>query len=107
MSTPARLWPAGLAEDVPEDGTRLVRIGEPARPVLLCRSGGHIHAISPWCSHAEQELACGLVREGWIACPAHGARFDLASGEPRNPPARVPLATYPVQVEEGTVFVAL
>ncbi|MCJ1961678.1 Rieske (2Fe-2S) protein [Novosphingobium mangrovi (ex Hu et al. 2023)] len=107
MTSPGHFWPAGEVGEVPEDGTRLVRIGDPARPVLLCRSGGQIHAISPWCSHAEQELACGLVREGWIACPAHGARFDLASGEPLNPPASAPLATYPVQVEEGTVFVAL
>lgn len=107
MTSSVHFWPAGEVGDVSEDGTRLVRIGEPARAVLLCRSGGQIHAISPWCSHAEQELACGIVREGWIACPAHGARFDLASGEPLNPPACVPLATYPVEVKEGRVFVAL
>lgn len=99
--------PACAEEDVPDGGTLLVRLGDPARPVLLCRSGDAVHAIEPWCSHAFQELACGMVRDGWIACPAHGARFDLASGEPLNPPATKPVATFPLRVRDGTVEVAV
>lgn len=75
--------------------------------VLLVRSGDAVRAIADRCSHADQELAGGIVRNGWIACPAHGARFDLATGEPLNPPATQCIATYPVRVVDGTVEVSL
>lgn len=75
--------------------------------LLLIRSGGGLFAIQDRCSHADQELACGIIRNGWIACPAHGARFDLASGEPLNPPASQAVATYPVRIHEGSVEVCL
>lgn len=107
MSEERHFLVACAADEVREGGTKLVRLGDAATPVLLCRSGGAVHAIDPWCSHAFQELSCGTVRDGWIACPAHGARFDLASGEPINPPATSPIAAWPVRVRSGLIEVAL
>jgi nitrite reductase/ring-hydroxylating ferredoxin subunit len=75
--------------------------------VLLCRSGDDCFAIENLCTHAEQPLDCGRIRNGWIACPAHGARFDLATGEPWGPPATVALRTYPVRITDGMVEVAV
>lgn len=77
------------------------------RSLLLVRSGDTIHAIADRCTHADQELACGMIRNGWIACPAHGARFALASGEPMNPPASQPIATYEVRIQDGQVEVCM
>lgn len=75
--------------------------------VLLVRDAGSIHAVSATCSHADADLDCGIVRNGWITCPAHGARFDLATGVPLNPPATHPIHVYPVRVRAGTVEVLL
>lgn len=77
------------------------------RSLLLVRSGDAIHAIAARCTHADQELSCGIVRNGWIACPAHGARFDLATGEPLNPPATEAINTFPVRVKNGWLEVLL
>ena len=33
------------------------------------------------------------------------SRFDLADGEPLDPPAELPLAVYPVVVEDGRVLI--
>ncbi|WP_022673813.1 Rieske (2Fe-2S) protein [Novosphingopyxis baekryungensis] len=77
------------------------------RTILLCLQAGKVFAISARCSHADQELTCGAVRNGWISCPAHGARFDLATGEPLNPPATTPIMTYPVRISGGMVEVAV
>jgi 3-phenylpropionate/trans-cinnamate dioxygenase ferredoxin component len=74
--------------------------------ILLCRDEGEVYAIENRCSHLEEPLACGKVKWGWIACPAHGARFDLATGEPMNPPATMPIKTFPVRVTDGMIEVA-
>lgn len=87
--------PAAQLSDLDDGKILPVRIA--GRSILLTRSQDRVHAIADRCSHADQELACGIVRNGWILCPAHGARFDLASGEPLNPPADRPIATYPVR----------
>jgi nitrite reductase/ring-hydroxylating ferredoxin subunit len=45
------------------------------------------------------------MRLGWIACPAHGARFDLATGEALGPPANAPIRTFAVRVSDGMIEV--
>lgn len=75
--------------------------------ILLCLQGGQVFAVSARCSHADQDLSCGAVRNGWIACPAHGARFDLETGEPLNPPASAPITTYPARIAGNMVEVAI
>jgi len=66
-----------------------------------------IHALDNMCSHAQEPLACGRMRLGWIACPAHGARFDLETGEALTGPASDPIATYAVRVVDGMIEVAI
>lgn len=75
------------------------------QPILICNSDGKIYAVANECSHAFQALEGGRVRAGWIACPAHGTRFDLATGEPLNPPATDNIATFPVEIDDGRIFV--
>jgi len=75
--------------------------------VLLVQSAGSFHAIADRCSHADQELACGMVRNGWIACPAHGTRFLLETGEPLNPPANEAIEVYPLRIVDGLVEICL
>lgn len=74
---------------------------------LLVRSEGAVFAVGDRCSHADQDLAGGSVRNGRIVCPAHGARFDLATGEPLNPPATECIATYAVRIRDKVIEVHL
>lgn len=91
--------------DLADGQTRLIDASGTA--VLLCADEGKIYAVENRCSHLDEPLACGKVKWGWITCPAHGARFDLATGEPMNPPATVPIRTFPVQVVNGMIEVAV
>lgn len=75
--------------------------------ILLCRTGGRLFAVSNVCSHADERLECGRMGNGWIACPVHGARFDLASGKAKNPPAKRPIATYAVRESDGWIEVSV
>ena len=91
--------------DVPPDRSRVVEAG--GRSILLVHSGDRIFAVENVCSHAEQPLECGRVRAGWVACPFHGSRFDLETGEALNPPATKPIATFAVRVVGDSIEVAV
>ena len=41
-----------------------------------------------------------------VRCPIHGARFDLESGKPLNPPAIFPLKIYDVRIEGDDILVS-
>jgi 3-phenylpropionate/trans-cinnamate dioxygenase ferredoxin subunit len=88
-------------EEIAPGGVKIVAAG--GRSILLCHSQGRFFAVENLCSHAHEPLECGRVKAGWISCPAHGARFDLETGEPLNPPAAEPIATFAVRVS-GTVI---
>ncbi|WP_297495290.1 non-heme iron oxygenase ferredoxin subunit [Acidocella sp.] len=90
--------------DLPH-GTRQV-IDIAGKKVLICNLNGKIFAISNICSHAEETLDCGRISNGWIACPIHGARFDLATGKAKNPPAKQPIPVYQVRVEDDWIEIA-
>jgi 3-phenylpropionate/trans-cinnamate dioxygenase ferredoxin subunit len=73
--------------------------------VLLCNVNQRIHAISNVCSHNAQPLEGGKVTGSAIACPVHGARFDLATGAALNLPARKPVPVYQVRVVDEWIEV--
>jgi 3-phenylpropionate/trans-cinnamate dioxygenase ferredoxin subunit len=74
--------------------------------VLVCHTNDRLYAVSNICSHAHEKLECGRMSRGWIGCPVHGARFDLATGRAMNPPAKEPIAIFPVRVLEDWIEVA-
>ena len=89
--------------DLPAGAQHAIEIS--GKSILLCKLNGQIYAISNICSHANEKLECGRMANGWIACPVHGARFELATGKVKNPPATRPIATYNVRVEGGWIEV--
>jgi 3-phenylpropionate/trans-cinnamate dioxygenase ferredoxin subunit len=89
--------------DLPAGGRQVVEIA--GKAVLLLNTGGKIHAVSNICSHANEKLECGRASASWIACPVHGARFDLATGAAKNPPATRPIAVYAVRVVDEWIEV--
>jgi len=84
------------AAELPAGAKKAVDLA--GKSVLICHSNERVYAVSNICSHAQERLECGRMSRGWIACPMHGARFDLATGRALNPPAKLPIATYEVRV---------
>lgn len=91
--------------DIASGASKLVDVAGTA--ILLCHDEGQIFAIENRCSHLEEPLACGKIKWGWIACPAHGARFDLETGEAMNLPATAPIRTYQARIVNGMIEVAI
>jgi len=92
-------------DEVPAGSKKLVDVG--GVPVLLCHTADRVFAVRNECSHAHETLDCGRMKYGWISCPVHGARFDLETGEPLNPPATQPIQTFEVRIVGETIEVAV
>ncbi|MCW1428191.1 Rieske (2Fe-2S) protein [Novosphingobium sp. JCM 18896] len=75
--------------------------------LVLCNTKDTIFAVENLCSHAHEKLDCGKMKNGWLSCPVHGARFDLETGQPMNPPATMPIKTFEVRVTGDTIEVAI
>jgi 3-phenylpropionate/trans-cinnamate dioxygenase ferredoxin subunit len=93
----------GAAADV-APGTMLMAWVDGTEPVLVVNVRGAYHAVQGICSHEYFELDKGFLTDDSLTCALHLSRFDLASGEPLDPPADEPLAVYPVTVEEGRLI---
>jgi nitrite reductase/ring-hydroxylating ferredoxin subunit len=92
--------------DVPAGWILRVTVGQ--REIALANEGGTFYALDNACSHSAGPLGDNRLRNGCLVeCPWHNAVFDVRSGEVVRGPARKSQRTYPVKVEDGTVFVAI
>lgn len=96
---------AAKLDEVPLATKKLVTLN--GIEVLLCNSKDTLFAVRNLCSHAYEKLDCGRMKNGWISCPVHGARFDLESGAAMNPPAVMPIETYAVRVVGDVIEVEI
>jgi 3-phenylpropionate/trans-cinnamate dioxygenase ferredoxin component len=64
------------------------------------------YAVRDECSHASIPLSEGEIDGCTLECWLHGSRFDLRTGEPTGLPAIEPVATFPVEVRDGDIYVS-
>lgn len=85
------------------------RVEVDGRPVAVIRIDDDVYAIGDTCSHAEVSLSEGWVddEDCTIECVAHGATFDVETGEPITLPATRPVPVYEAAVVDGTVVVTV
>ncbi len=109
--------PALSESELPVGSLRSVEID--GNKVLLIRRDDGIYATAPRCPHMGLPLDKGeLTPEGELRCKFHHARFDPKDGRVCQwadfPPGiqlvnlirkPKPLETYPVKVEDGTIWV--
>jgi 3-phenylpropionate/trans-cinnamate dioxygenase ferredoxin subunit len=75
-------------------------------PIAVVReSNGEIHALGDRCSHGDISLSDGFVEDDTIECWAHGSKFGLTDGSPRNFPAFEPVPVYTVEIDGSDVYV--
>jgi metal-sulfur cluster biosynthetic enzyme/nitrite reductase/ring-hydroxylating ferredoxin subunit len=91
--------------EVPDPGRVLVEVeGE---VVALFHVEGRFYAIDDVCTHDGGPLVDGELVGFKIACPRHGAKFDIRTGAALSMPAVRPTRAHAVKVEHGGVWVAL
>jgi 3-phenylpropionate/trans-cinnamate dioxygenase ferredoxin subunit len=93
------------ADDI--DVEDVLEVEVEGRTLCVYRTTDGYFASDGICTHEHAHLADGLVIGNVIECPKHQGRFDVRDGAAKGPPASVPLCTYPVKVQDGTVHVDL
>jgi 3-phenylpropionate/trans-cinnamate dioxygenase ferredoxin subunit len=93
--------------EVPDPGSLLVEVDD--RLIVLIHAAGHWYALDDVCTHDGGPLSDGPLdaEHGTIACPRHGAKFDIRTGAALTMPATKPTVAHEVKVEGEQVFVRL
>ena len=94
------------ADDVPIGTMVMVQVD--ATDILIVHDqDDRWHATQGVCTHEYFELDKGFLTGDTLTCALHLSRFDLETGEALDPPAELPLALYPVEIENGQVVLTL
>jgi nitrite reductase/ring-hydroxylating ferredoxin subunit len=80
------------------------RVGE--EELALARIGDEVYALHGHCIHLQGPLCEGRLEGYVLSCPWHGWQYDVRTGENEFDRA-IKLETYPVQIEDGEVKVAI
>ena len=97
--------PVAKTSEIPDPGKILVEIDD--RLVVLVHCEGKFYAIDDVCTHDGGPLGEGTLEGCTIACPRHGAKFDVRTGAALTMPATKPTGTHEVKVEGDQVLVKL
>jgi 3-phenylpropionate/trans-cinnamate dioxygenase ferredoxin subunit len=88
-----------------DPGRELLELDD--RVVVLIHVGGQFFCIDDVCTHDGGPLSDGKLDDHTIACPRHGAKFDIRNGKALTMPATEDTAAHQVEVREGWVWVKL
>jgi 3-phenylpropionate/trans-cinnamate dioxygenase ferredoxin component len=91
-------------DDLPLGGRKLAFVD--GRSVVLFNIEGTVHAIDNSCPHNGASLASGKLEGRVLQCPAHGLRFDLATGCMPGE-GGLCLVKFPVQVRDGRLVLTV
>lgn len=91
--------------DLPDPGRQLVEVED--RIVALFHVGGEFYCIDDVCTHDGGPLSEGKLENHAIACPRHGAKFDIRTGKALTMPATEDTVAHQVKVENGQVYVRI
>jgi len=93
------------ASDIPDPGKQIVEVED--RLVVVFHVAGKYYALDDVCTHDGGPLGEGELDGFCIACPRHGAKFDIRDGRALTMPATRDTGAHEVKVEGGDVLVRL
>lgn len=86
-------------------GKMLVEVDE--RLVVLFHIDGQVYCIDDVCTHDGGPLSEGPLEGTTIACPRHGAKFDVCTGKALTMPATEATVVHEVKLEGDNVLVRI
>ncbi len=99
--------PVAKVDEIPDPGSQLVEVDD--RLVVVIHAAGNFYAIDDVCTHDGGPLSDGQLDpdQRTIACPRHGAKFDIQTGAALTMPATKPTVVHQVKVEGDQVLVQI
>ncbi len=97
--------PVAKVSEIPDPGRQLVEIDD--RLVVVFHVAGNFYALDDVCTHDGGPLGEGELVGLAVACPRHGARFDMRDGRALSMPATKPTVAHEVRVDGDRILVKL
>jgi 3-phenylpropionate/trans-cinnamate dioxygenase ferredoxin subunit len=91
--------------DIPNPGKQMLEVDD--RLVVLFHVGDVFYCVDDVCTHDGGPLGDGELVDGTIACPRHGAQFDIKTGEALCMPATENTIVHQVKVDGDDVLVQI
>jgi 3-phenylpropionate/trans-cinnamate dioxygenase ferredoxin subunit len=91
--------------DVTNSGKLILEVED--RMVVLLHINEQFFCIDDVCTHDGGPLGDGELCGYELACPRHGAKFDVRNGAALTMPATEATVVHEVKIEEGLVFVRI
>lgn len=95
----------GRATDFSDGKAHIIEIEGNA--IILIKNEGRFYAMANTCSHDGGILGDGMVIDGQLECPRHGARFDLKTGAATRMPAVIPIQRYEITIDNDDIYMTL
>lgn len=89
--------------DIPEG--QMVQVMVEDEPIAVYHTSEGFYATSDICTHAGQTLTLGKLEGCIVACPKHGGKFDVQSGEAVQMPCVVPVETFAVDIRGEAIYI--
>ena len=96
---------AAKISEVSEGGSLLVEVDE--QLVVLFHVDGKFYCIDDVCTHDGGPLSDGQLEAHEIACPRHGAKFDIRTGKVLTMPATQDTRAHEVKLDGDEILVRL
>ena len=95
----------GPEQELPSGERIFVELDE--KDIVIFNVAGAYYAIADICSHDDGPLGDGELYGTEVACPRHGAHFDLETGKALSLPAVEDIPSYPVRIVNGKIQIGI
>lgn len=75
--------------------------------IAVFRAEDELFAVDDKCTHQDAYLSDGWLEGCAVECPLHASTFDLRTGKPSGPPAKLPVRTHDVVVDDDVIYVRI
>ena len=93
----------GLAQDLAYNPLKSVEIE--GKLILVVKLAESFFAIGNKCTHRGCKLSTGKLDGETVRCPCHGSVFNVRTGDVVKGPAKKPVLSYTVTVENGELSI--
>jgi len=97
--------PVAKIDEIPDPGRKVLELDDAF--VVLFHVDGQFFCIHDVCTHDGGPLGEGHLCGHEIACPRHGAKFDICTGRALTMPATEDTVVHEVKVEGDNVYVKI
>lgn len=83
------------------------KYAEEGEDILLCKTGGDVHAVKNCCGNTALPLDGAVIKNGHLICPWHGCSYQLSDGMMETNRLLM-LKKYPVNIsDDGEIRIGL